>query len=448
MKTRWVAVTALVALALAAQPAAGAVSRTQGSKAMDRRDSAEAGTFTPAVAAQQRLGRYFVVMRGPAVADAEKSATRSGARLAESGQQAVFDAARRSQEAAISETESLGGRVVYRYGTLINGFSAQLSPSAANALAQRPDVEKVEPVGIVALAKRSSVSFVGATKVWHRLGVKGQGMRVADVDTGIDYTHKDFGGPGTVAAYKKNDPTVIEPGTFPTKKVIGGTDLVGDNYDVLDDDPTNDIPRPDPDPLDFDGHGTHTAGTMGGSLVGVAKGVHLIAVRVLDCNGSGSSSGIVAGIDWVTANAASLNIKVANMSLGGTGSRMDSCPTTADPEHAAICRSTDAGITYAVAAGNSGWDFDYAPAPDVPAAYPEALTVAAVTDSDGTSGGTGGAPACRTSEVDDRYASFSNYAATSAGSNHVIAAPGTCITSTWMGGGYDTISGTSMATPH
>jgi subtilisin family serine protease len=105
-------------------------------------------------------------------------------------------------------------------------------------------------------------------------------------------------------------------------------------------------------------------------------------------------------------------------------------------------------VTYAVAAGNSARAFDAAATPDVPAAYPEALTVTAVTDSDGASGGAGGAPACRTSEVDDRYASFSNWASTSAGQSHTIAAPGTCITSTWVGGGYNTISGTSMATPH
>jgi subtilisin family serine protease len=105
-------------------------------------------------------------------------------------------------------------------------------------------------------------------------------------------------------------------------------------------------------------------------------------------------------------------------------------------------------VTYVVAAGNDGWDFDYPPIPDTPAAYPEALTVTAVSDSDGKPGATGGAPACRTSEADDRHASFSNYALTAAGKEHTIAAPGVCIKSTWMNGGYNTISGTSMATPH
>jgi subtilisin len=99
-------------------------------------------------------------------------------------------------------------------------------------------------------------------------------------------------------------------------------------------------------------------------------------------------------------------------------------------------------------AGNSAWDFDYAPNPDVPAAYPQVLTVTAMTDSDGRSGGSGGPPACSVTQGDDKYASFSNYAATSGGSAHTIAAPGVCIRSTWMGGSHSTISGTSMATPH
>jgi len=105
-------------------------------------------------------------------------------------------------------------------------------------------------------------------------------------------------------------------------------------------------------------------------------------------------------------------------------------------------------VNFVVAAGNDGWDFDFANAPDVPAAYPEVLTVAAVSDSDGLPGGSGGAPGCRDGESDDGPASFSNFALTPAGAAHVIAAPGVCITSTVPGGGYDTISGTSMASPH
>jgi subtilisin family serine protease len=127
---------------------------------------------------------------------------------------------------------------------------------------------------------------------------------------------------------------------------------------------------------------------------------------------------------------------------------VQSCATTTDPQHRAICASTAAGVSYVVAAGNDGWDFDYAAQPDTPAVYPEALTVTAMADTDGESGASGGTPICRAYEADDRYASFSNYAATAVASAHTIAAPGVCIRSTVPGGAYGTMSGTSMASPH
>jgi len=136
------------------------------------------------------------------------------------------------------------------------------------------------------------------------------------------------------------------------------------------------------------------------------------------------------------------------MSLGATGDPVGACSTTSDPMHRAICSSTAAGITYVVAAGNSAWDFDYPSAPDVPAAYPQVLTVTAMADSDGRPGALAGAPGCDGREADDRAAGFSNFAASATGAAHTIAAPGVCIRSTWPGGGYQTISGTSMATPH
>ncbi|HEV2061709.1 MAG TPA: S8 family serine peptidase, partial [Solirubrobacteraceae bacterium] len=204
---------------------------------------------------------------------------------------------------------------------------------------------------------------------------------------------------------------------------------------------------------DDEGHGTHVAGTIGAAnngsgVVGVAPGTKLYAVKVLDKRGSGSTSSVVCGIDWVTKNAKALGIRVANMSLGGAGAPVESCATTTDPEHRAICTSSDpngAGVVYVVAAGNSGWDFDYAPQPDIPAAYPQVITVSAMSDTDGRPGGSGSS--C-SREYDDRYASFSNFAATAGGAAHTIAGPGVCITSTRLGGGSTAMSGTSMASPH
>jgi subtilisin len=198
---------------------------------------------------------------------------------------------------------------------------------------------------------------------------------------------------------------------------------------------------------DGNGHGTHVAGTIGAKdntwgVVGVAPGVPIYAVRVLNNAGSGSWSSVVCGIDWVTGNAERLNIKVANLSLGGGGTDDGFCGNkNNDALHKAICRSVAAGVTYVVAAGNDNANL----AGFVPAAYNEVLAVTAVADFDGAPGGKG-TPTCR-SGVDETPADFSNFAAKD-DAGHTIAAPGVCINSTWKGGGYNSISGTSMASPH
>ena len=184
-------------------------------------------------------------------------------------------------------------------------------------------------------------------------------------------------------------------------------------------------------------HGTHVAGTIGAldngvGVVGVAPGARLYAVKVLDSNGSGYSSGIVAGIDWVAANADT--IEVANMSLGGSGVNQ--------AEYDAIQGAVDAGVAFAVAAGNDNDDANnYSPA-----AFDNALTVSALADFDGEPGGlvTDTSSYCR-DDQDDTLADFSNW-----GDAVQIAAPGVCILSTYPieQGEYGTISGTSMASPH
>jgi subtilisin len=224
---------------------------------------------------------------------------------------------------------------------------------------------------------------------------------VAVIDTGIDFQHPDlnvWGGVNCVA-------------TNPFKPAVckdGGDD---DHY-----------------------HGTHVAGTIaaidnGAGVVGVAPGARLWAVKVLNSQGSGYSSWIIAGIDWVAANAAT--IEVANMSLGGSGYNT--------AEYTAIQGAVNAGVAFAVAAGNNDADASsYSPA-----AFNNVLTVSALADFNGLSGG-GAAPTCRTDQ-DDTLADFSNW-----GPKVDIAAPGVCILSTYPieRGSYGTISGTSMASPH
>lgn len=167
-------------------------------------------------------------------------------------------------------------------------------------------------------------------------------------------------------------------------------------------------------------------------------------MKVLGSSGRGSTSSIVCGLDWLANNAATLGIKVANMSLGGDGADDGNCGlTNGDPEHQAICRVVDeAGVTMVVAAGNDAVDF----ANHTPAAFDEVLTVTAMADFNGLPGG-GAAPTCRTDE-DETAADFSSFAVSTADADHTIAGPGVCIESTRSRGGTLVFSGTSMASPH
>ncbi len=198
---------------------------------------------------------------------------------------------------------------------------------------------------------------------------------------------------------------------------------------------------------DGNGHGTHVAGTIaarnnGSGVVGVLPGAPIYSVRVLNNQGSGSFASVICGIDWVTANAAAKGIKIANMSLGGGGADGGDCATTQEAMQKAICNSIAAGVTYVVAAGNSNVDFR----DSVPATYDQVLTVSAMADFDGKPGGFGAAT-CR-ADQDDTAADFSNFAVLALDQAHTIAGPGVCILSAWLRNGFNTISGTSMATPH
>jgi minor extracellular serine protease Vpr len=309
--------------------------------------------FVPATVRARQLGRYFVQMKAPAVADA---VLRSGAATS-APQRIAATGALRAQEGAIAQAKSLGGSVTFRYKVLVNAFSAQLSAKAAAALAQRADVQSVQPVSIVRMSLETSVPFIGADRVWEDFGVRGQGMRVAIVDTGIDYTHASFGGEGTVGAYEANDPTFIETDSFPTDKVIGGFDFVGNDYDVLDADPSNDVPHPDFDPLDSDGHGTHTGSTVAGLPVsghvgrGVAPKALLYAYKVWD-EGNSTDDVLVAAYeramdpnqDGSIADA----VDVLSFSGGVDYGTLNSM------EAMAAQRVVDLGTVFVASAGNSG----------------------------------------------------------------------------------------------
>ena len=356
VRSLWAAAV-VVALVVAAPGFSGADTGSRFTPGQARDRVAPQGRFVPAVGLSARLSRYYVVMRAPAMADRARAAAAGGRSLSGAAQRSAREAALRSQRDAVAEAQARGGRVVFRYGTLVNAFSAQLSPTAARALAARSDVASVQPVSIVKLQNSTSVPFIGATKVWKRFGARGQGMTLALVDTGIDYTHKDFGGPGTVAAYEHNDPNYVEPGTFPTEKVTGGYDFVGSNYDVVDGDSTNDIPRPDFDPLDRDGHGTHTGGTCCGIGVpgkigpGVAPKVKIRAYKVWDVGNSTDDVLVAAyerAVDPNQDGDTSDKADVLSFSGGVDYGTLNSV------EARAAQRVVDLGTVFVASAGNSG----------------------------------------------------------------------------------------------
>ena len=318
-------------------------------------------------------------------------------------------------DAATDEMEKNHGLgVLQRYGHAIKGFAATIPEAALDTIRNDPRVAFIsEDYLVYAQGKPEEIvqaAQVIPTGIQRVMGLstptnKGTGIGVAVIDTGIDLSHPDL--KANIAAASKT--------------CVRGTKSANDD----------------------NGHGAHVAGTIaaldnGIGVIGVAPEAKLFAVKVLNKYGMGTWSGVICGIDWVTANAATYGIKVANMSLGGGGASDNNCGNTNnDALHKAICRSTAAGVTYVVAAGNSAADTASA----VPAAYDDTVvTVSALADSDGQAYGNGPATPYG---PDDTFATFSNY-----GSAVDLGAPGVQILSTWKGGGYNTISGTSMAAPH
>lgn len=264
----------------------------------------------------------------------------------ESGPETLYDVELPSVDSIINEANSSGKGNVYRPRFII--------PKNKGADAEIP----------------WGIARVNAAAAWNT--TEGAGVNVAVVDTGIDLNHPDL-----------------------AANIAGG-------YNAVD---------PDVQPMDDNGHGTHVAGTIAAlrdnkGVAGVAPKARLYAVKVLDASGSGSYSGIIAGIEWCAKN----NIKVINMSLGG--------PSGSSALAKAMKVAAKAGITIICAAGNDGGDVAY------PASYPEAVAVSA-------------------SDSADALAYFSNR-----GPKIEFVAPGVNVKSTYMGGRYKSLSGTSMACPH
>jgi subtilisin len=303
-----------------------------------------------------------------------------------------------------------------RYRTALTGFAADLDGPQVTRLLADPAVVAVEPDarieahGMQALAAGETVppSIRRAGAATPLLAHQRADVGVAVLDTGADLGNPDL-------------------------DAVTGTNCVSPGKPAQDD----------------NGHGTNVAGIIaarndGKGVVGVAPGTRVYAVKVLNNRAVGTLSQFLCGIDWVTANASALNLKVANMSIGGVGADDGSCGSVdRDSEHKAICAATAAGVTFVVSAGNSGVDFKST----APAAYREVLTATAITDTDGLPGALGPA-SCSKKDLDDRVGSYSNFAVSAAAAAHTIAAPGTCVASVGLGGKTSTYTGTSQSAPH
>lgn len=284
------------------------------------------------------------------------------------------------------------------YGNAVNGFSATIPKRQLDKVSSDSRVKYIEQDAIVTIYKKPTDkpgkggSGDGDSTVPPQIIPMGISLiksttsgtvnvNVAVIDTGIDTNHPDL-------------------------NVVGGENFVFRGKDTFD---------------DGNGHGTHVAGTIAAidnnqGVIGVVPGANLYSVRVLDNSGSGTYSGVIAGIDWVAANADIID--VANMSLGGTKSQAI---------NDAVETAISAGIVFVVAAGNENADACL----KSPASAPNAITVSALNDGDGIL------------DNDDSFARFSNW-----GTCVDMIAPGVDIESTYKGGGYSTLTGTSMASPH
>ncbi len=379
-----VALALLVALSVPASPSGARVS-DEGRAVRSRSEGFRLPEgFRPAVARTAETGVYLVGMRAPSLT---KQIEARGA-LSASAQRARVADILRSQEAAVAAAQAMGGEVRFRYARVVNGFSVVLTPVAASRLAQRPDIAIVTAASRVMPSLTSSVPFIGAPQVWKQHGAKGHGVVVSVIDTGIDYTHADFDGSGDPDEYAANDPGVIENGTFPTTKVIGGFDFVGDTgYDPFDDDPSNDAPDPDPDPIDVVGHGehgTHVAGICCGVGVpgsigkGVAPKAKLLSMKVFDASGATSDvvlAAIEASIDPDGDGNTNDAADVINLSLGE-----DYTVSPLDAE--AVAAVNAVGTIFVAAAGNAGNQPSGGSAyiAGTPGNVPDAIGVASVID--------------------------------------------------------------------
>src|SRR5216117_2099207 len=355
----------------------------------------DAGLITPVwvpLGVSKAPVTVVVQLAGDSVAEQQGNA---GRKLERGEKDRIKGQLRSQQDGLRGSIESLGGSAASSFQAAYNGIKVRIAHDRVKELAALPGVVAVRPLQLMKPDNVRGIPLIGTPAVWQSLGLHGEGVKIAIIDTGIDYTHANFGGPGTAAAYTAAhaketlpaDPRLFGPSA---PRIKGGKDLVGDSYNP---DPSNPltyqpIPHPDPNPLDCSGHGSHVAGTAAGSGVtsagttytgpfnastlaapdnfnigpGVAPKADLYAVRVFGCEGPTDVT--VDAIEWAVDN----DMDVINMSLGSVFGSKD------EPSAVASTNAAKAGVIVVASAGNSG------PSPYVtgsPATADGAISVAA-----------------------------------------------------------------------
>lgn len=321
----------------------------------------------PSRANPNKVVTAVVVLSADSVSTAKEKAAARGAAF---DRKAAEKAAKAAQAGIAPKLRAAGATVRTSTSTVLNTITIRATVRQLQAIARIPGVSGLHVSKPITRANAASDAYTGVDQVWQSLGLTGKGMTIGIIDDGIDYHHADFGGSGDPADYAADDPTVIEPGSFPTVKVVGGYDFVGDAYDAEPNAPgETDIPAPDPDPLACGEHGTHVSGTAAGQGVlsdgstftgpydastltansflvapGSAPEAKIRMYKVFGCDGSVNDDVLLAAIDRAVADG----VSVINMSLGSTWGEANG------PLELAIDNATKLGVLSVVSAGNSG----------------------------------------------------------------------------------------------
>jgi minor extracellular serine protease Vpr len=377
----WTAALAAVAILIAG--VGGAVAKGQGGSqtavrfakvdpALYASDGA-AGKFTPASLSNKPVAAVLQLGGAP-VAVRDAAAKKQGAKLTTDQKAAIRQQLRAQQDALHGQLANAGAKIVGQMQDAYNGIQVVVPQKNLAQLASLPGVTGIHAVPSFKPANVNGVPFIGAPQAWGTYGLTGAGVKVGIIDTGIDYTHADFGGPGTAEAWSyaqahstdnpASDPTLAAEFGPSAPKVKGGWDFVGDAYNANN---PSSVPQPDPNPLDCYGHGSHTAGTLAGFGVlsdgstysgpydantvsshtwdvgpGVAPQADLYAYRVFGCAGSSNV------VDLAINRAVADGVNVISMSLGSDLGGTDD-PTTVAAENA-----VNDGVAVVASAGNAG----------------------------------------------------------------------------------------------